>query len=334
MREIIDGIPKEVQQIKNAVSAVNEIRKALYKPKRAQSLIIVGFSSVIPEQVKSSGILNNPQRIEVVDAAEQYMVGLNDRLDYEGSGRDDIAGLIKDIKDKEASKKTALDTALDKLPEGEQKWARENIHTAVEEVEFVEDWIRRKRDTNNITFTDVDIYRNVVNAISNVALSSIIFGPESLKDRVQPIKGERNIQSIIDKYAWVSGRNPQNEIERGVMIAHNVAMAVQITDDWKGRDIDRILNIPTYALSVLKSVGDVKSVAKAWLYDERDKYIERARELGLGRIGTEAPLTLATLMEVAHNWIAQSGREHAWLRRKFENRDMGRREKDYMTRKI
>lgn len=333
MRELVGGIPRELQQIKSASLALREIVTSPYKPRRAQSLIIIGFSSVIPEQVKASGILNNPQRIAVVDAVEQYMVALNDRVDYEGSGRDDIPDLIKETKDTEVSKKMELDRALADLPEEEQQRARENIETAAMEIEFVEDWIRKKRDTNNVTFNDVDIYRNITNAISNVALSSVIFGPGSLTDRVKQIKG-MDVQSIIDKYAWVTGRHPQNEIEKGVMIAHNIAMAVQIIDDWKGRDIDKLLNASSYAVAVLRSVGDIESIAKVWLYDEKDKYIERARGLGIGKIATDVPLTFAAILELVHNKIAKSGRKHTWVRRQFANRNMGKREQDYMNRKL
>ncbi len=334
MSEVISGISREAQQIKRAALTAKEIFISPHKPARTQSLIIIGFSSVIPEQVRESGILSNPQRIRAVDVAEQYMIALNDRVDIEGAKKADLEDLVADTKQREQRWRSKLDEALTNLPPEERERVRRNVEMGIKEVEFVEDWIRNKRDGEGVNFQDVDIYRTMVNAISNVALSSLIFGPGSLENRIRPIKGNMDIQSIIDKYAWVTGRNPQKEIERGVMISHNIAMVVQMMNDWRGRDYDRILNIPSYTLSVLSSVDNNEKMAKVWLDDERDKYMERAADLGIGKLATIVPVALSDIFIFAHKFLAKSGRDHAWVRDKVAKWPMGLREKAYMNRKI
>ncbi|MDO8577190.1 MAG: hypothetical protein Q7R82_02490 [Candidatus Daviesbacteria bacterium] len=338
MAELIGYISKEARQVGNALLTGRDIfigfKKEKHKPNMFQSVTLVGLSALIPEDVKASGILKNPARISAINAIEQYIVVLNDRIDFEGSGRQDIGDLIRPIHDLERSRRVELDQALVVLPENEQEWVRRNTETAISEIEFVEAWIREKQETNNISFSDVDSYRATVNAVYEVAGSSVIFGPGHLQDRVTPNEGQMNIQKVIDKYAWLSGTQPRNEIERAMMASHNMLMAMQIIDDRAGVDIDQLLKVPTYAIVALRvSEGDKKS-ARTLLNLKEKEYKEKAVELGAGLGGGEVVLRAFALAEAVLNRLPAIGRRHAWARRVLEKRHFGMREKAYMDKKI
>lgn len=339
MAELIGNIPKEARQVRNALSAGKDIfiglRKEQHKPNMFQSVTLVGLSALIPEQVKASGILRNPARMSALNAIEQYMVALNDRIDFEGSDRKDIGDLIGSVHDLERSRRAGMDRAFDKLPDSEQEWVRRNTQTAISEVEFVEAWIREKQNSNNISFADVDTYRTTVNAICEVTGFSVIFGPENFpKERVKPLDGQLNLQAIVDKYAWLSDTHPQSEIERAMMIAHNMGAAMQIMDDREGVDIDQLLRVPTYGIAALKvSAGDKKS-AWALLSSKEKEYREKALELGAGKMTGRVLYKVFSLAETAHHWLARTGRRHDLARRVLDKRHFGIREKAYMDKKI
>src|ERR1035437_5588556 len=112
-------LPNEREQVINFARARRKLSEAPYKPGYMQKGIILGLMTVLPNEVKSSGILNNPQRMAVVDAFVAYQVRANDRLDFEGAGRNDIGSIIDEAKQKEQLYRGKLDVALQALPESD-----------------------------------------------------------------------------------------------------------------------------------------------------------------------------------------------------------------------
>lgn len=354
MGELITGIPKELQQVKNALPTLKHLGFTIARdiavskwplnklgikrdpniPNSMQAVALVGFASVIPDQVEASGILKNPAKIAVLNTLEQYMVVLNDQLDFEGAGREDFSGIVEQIHGVEKERKAKLEQAVAALHVNEQEWVRQNIHATIGEVGFVEDWIRQKQTGNNMSFADVDIYRSTVNAICEVTAAAIIFGPAQLHEKVAPIKDPTSIQKVIDKYAWIMGRYPQNELERALMVAFNVCQIGQIIDDRKGLAIDEILRVPTYARGALKVAAGDKKVAKALLDSKTAEFKDKAIELDAGRITGGLMTGICTAAQVALNGIPELGRRYKPVRQILGNLHLGLREELYMKGKI
>lgn len=302
MAEVPSELPGEFKQIKNFLDAKKRL-KDVPNRRGPQTTILLGLMTIIPEEVKSSGILENQQRLAAIGAIVNYSISLNDRLDFEGAKRTDISDLMQEAKNREVSTRAKLDAVLTNLPEAESKQVKDSIDVAVEEIEFTEKWIREKRDNNTISFSDIDRYRNLVNAIINVATTSVIFGRENLSPQKQIVNNKNiTIEDLADKYAWVMGDNPSNNVARAVMIMHNVAMAAQIVDDWSGRVIDELLNIPSYASGALRMTDNDKLAAKVILNRKRNEHKAKARALGLGTIATEGPIMLTSILSGAYSF--------------------------------
>lgn len=331
------NLPGERQQLANFARARRKLSEAPYKPHLMQKGIILGLMTVLPGEIKSSGILNNPQRMAVVDALVAYQARVNDRLDFEGSGRSDIAEITKESKQVETDYRQKLEHALSGLSEEKRGKTIEIIDSSVHEVEAVEQWIREKRDVNDLNFSNVDIYRNIVNAISNVTITAVMLGPERFSSHLDPIPADwLDVQSIIDKYAWVSGNHPATSAERAVMIMHNVAMVSQIIDDIYGDHIDKLLNIPTCFSAALAMTGGDRKTAKRFLHQEADRYKEKAHELGLGKLAIKAPMMFMSAMERVNASVTRSARSNKSLRGLMIKRypDQYLREKRFIEGKL
>lgn len=314
-RNSIPELPSERQQVVNFARARRKLSEASYKPHLMQKGILLGLMTVLPVEVKASGILNNPKKMAVVDALVAYQVRVNDRLDFEGSGRNDLAEITKESKQVETDYRQKLEHTLSGLSEQERGKTMEIIDSSLREVEAVELWIREKRDNSDLNFSTVDIYRNIVNAISNVSITAIMLGPERFSSHLNPIPADQlNIQAVLDKYAWVFGNHPATSAEQAVMIMHNVAMVSQIIDDMYGDDIDKLLNIPTYFSAALAMTGGDRNTAKRFLNQEADRYKEKAHELGLGKLAIKAPMVFMSAMERMNMSITRRARSNKSLR--------------------
>jgi len=309
-------LPNEREQLVNFTRARRALSEAPYKPGYLQKGIILGLMTVLPDEVKSSGILNNPQRMAAVDAFGAYQVRANDRLDFEGAGRSDIGNIIDEARQKERLSRFKLDVVLQALPEGDRSQVAEIIDTSLQEVEVVEKWIREKRDSKTLDFTAIDIYRNTVNAIENTSTTAMVLGPSRLSSHTLPIpEQQRDIQSILDKYAWVLGNHPATSAERAVMIMHNLSMAAQVIDDLRGQKIDNLLDIPTYASGAKRLTGGDRKAARAILNAKIVAYKAKARELGLGKLATEGSLGIVSTFETVGALVTRKARSSDLMRR-------------------
>lgn len=350
MGELIGSIQREVRPVKNALPTIKDItaskvassrvagllglRKDQITPGYMQAIALTGFASLIPDQIEASGVLKNPARIAALDAIKEYMVVLNDKLDFEGSGRQDIGELIGEIDHIEKYRRAELDKVFAALPDNEQDWVRSNTQTAIAEVEFVEAWIRQRQDANKMSFSDVDTYRSMVNAICEVIGAAIIFGPGHLQDKAAPIEGMLDIHKVIGKYAWITGTHPQNELERALMVAFNMGQVAQIIDDRNGLAIDQTLNVPTYTRAALKVTAGDKNLARSLVDSKQDEYKQKALDLGAGKITGGLITEFYKLAQVVHQRMPEVGRRHKLARRAFGRFHMGLREEAYMKGKI
>jgi len=325
-------LPNEREQVINFARARRKLSEVPYKPGHMQKGIILGLMTVLPGEIKSSGILNNPQRMAVVDAFVAYQVRANDRLDFEGAGRNDIGNIIDEARQEERLSRFKLDVILQALPDGDRSQVAEVIDTSLQEVEVVERWIRERRDSGTLDFTAIDIYRNTVNAIENVSTTAMVLGPGRLASHIQPIPEEqRDIQSILDKYAWVLGNHPATPAERAVMIMHNISMAVQIIDDLSGQRIDALLRIPTYASGARALTSGDRKAARAILNGKIAAYKAKARELGLGKLATEGALGVMSVAEKVGALLTRKARNSERGRRLAEKHFPYLRETKYIT---
>jgi len=329
--------PGEVQQVSNFFKGRQEIRKARveYKPRAIQAGILYGLETLVPSEVKASAILHNPDRMRVVDSLLAYQVRMNDRIDFANAGRSDIADLRSESVRLEAEAKSKLDSDLTKLNSPETKIL---IESAIKEVEVVESYIASRR--MQLSFDDVEKYRNVVNAVSNCVVTAAVLGPQFLPGRLETLPQERlNWQGIYDKYKWAFGSEPANNVERTIMIMHNLGMAGQIDDDWFGRHIDEALGIYSYADAALDEKHHNEVEAHEFLDGIRKAYLDQAKRLGLSPMGIKMIDGVQRRLQKTMNWFTRKARfsqnpkvQH-FIREKVTTK-MGVREKAFAEGKL
>lgn len=275
--------PNGHEQVTNFVKGrelLHETRK-IYSPGRVQTLALAGYLTIAPNEIEKSEFLKSPGRMKLVDILLLHQMAMNDRIDMEG--KPGLEKTIAKIKEGEVKAKGFVFEQVEKLPEDERQKTREILENLIKETEFIEGWVRLNK--GRLTFDDVEKYRNVVNAIANCGISAIIFGESELGGRMGSIKEDLSFESVYKKYDWVFlGRDYQNATERAVMISHANIMITQIDDDWLGREIDRSLNIPSFASAALEECSHDEVSAKDFLREVKNGYIAKARNLGLGTL--------------------------------------------------
>lgn len=288
----------EIEQVKNFIRGGREILNMEGERNLKQTFFLAGIQTIIPQEIFESGFLHNPSRQTVLKRQINHQVRLNDIIDFQGADNGNIQDLIQETADKETEAKHLLDESIDQLPEGEREGTRMVIENSVQEVKFVEEWIREKQNAKNISLVDVDTYRSLTNIISIVASVSTIFGPEVLANRTAPLDNKNlTIQDILDKYAWVFGTSPENNIERAIMIMFHTVMDGQLSDDWHDKYIDKAMHVPSFGRIVARMNGGNKKLAERDINRMREEHRAKARELGLGRIATHGVSKIISLAE-------------------------------------
>lgn len=276
------SFPGRLEQYRNFVHGHREIKKAKEKYKFSGILsgIIYGLDTLVPEIVERSGFLADPDRQKLADGLLFYQITINDRLDFEHSQRSNLNDLIKYCRTRESETRAKLDRRLATAkPE-----FRQIIDQSVLEVEIVEKYIANKR--SNLSFADIEKYRNLVNAISICAVTGTILGPDLFALRLSSLPEDKlNWPGIYEKYSWMFSSDYNNDFERVILIMHNLAMAGQIDDDWYGRHIDRQLGIPSFASAAMIEVEHDPAQAKAFLDGIHGVYLQNVLDLGLDKFG-------------------------------------------------
>ena len=329
--------PGKITQIQKFFKAGSEVKTASleYKASGIQSGILYGLETLIPNEVKASGILTNPERRRMVDDLLAFQIRLNDRIDFANAHKEKTSGFTQDAILKEAKAKIKLDGSLGKVQSPELETTIEN---AAAEVEVVEAYIASKK--GNLAFDDIEKYRHIVNAISNCAVTRAILGPNYLADRLQTLPADKmSWQGIYEKYRWVLSSDPQNNVERTVQIMHNLGMAGQIDDDWYGRHIDQAMGIESFASAALDEKAHDPEQAKEFLDDIKRAYLAQAKRLGLNPAGAALIDALQKRMQKVMNWVTRRARysENTHLKEYLKTKvapRMGTREKAFAQGEI
>ena len=329
--------PGNITQVKNFLKATGKVKTANfeYKTSGIQLVILYGLETLIPNEVEASGILTNPHRRRMIKNLLEFQVRLNDRIDFANAHRQKTAEFTQDAIKKEAEAKTKLDASLSKVQSPELEVT---IKNATAEVEAVEAYIGLRK--GNLSFDDIEKYRNIVNAISNCAVTRAILGPNYIADRTTTLPTNKmNWQGIYEKYRWVLSSDPQNNVERTVQIMHNLGMAGQIDDDWYGRHIDRALGIESFASAALNEKAHNLEQAKEFLDDIKSAYLAQAKKLGLNPAGVVLIDGVQKRMQKVMNWVTRKARysENPHLKEYLNAKvvpRMGIREKAFAQEKI
>lgn len=329
----MNEFPGRLRQIKNFLKGRSEIKHSQteYKPRAIQSGILYGLETLIPQEIKSSGILQNQDRLRMVDDLLAYQVRMNDRIDFTYSGRNDIADIKAECVNQETQAKINLDLSLGTINSPEIKTI---ILNSFKEVEVIEQYIHFKR--GRLSFDEVEKYRNLVNAISNCAVTASILGPQSkLLERLKPLSSEDlTWQGIYKKYAWVFDDNSSNNVEKTIMIMHNLGMAGQIDDDWYGKHIDRTLGIDSLANAAMEEKQQNQSQAKEFLDGIKKAYLDKTESLGLSSLGIKIIDTFQKRLQKTMSWCTRKARFSnnqslsSWLKQNITSK-MGVREKAF-----
>lgn len=337
MTELSEKPPSGIKQVLNYNRGRHILKDMDYKPKTMQRGIIHGLLTIAPDIVENYKILEDKERLVATDALIKYQIGINDRIDFEGSNRPDLDDLTQITKQEEQDRHSAFQEAIQKLPENDRKLIEQQAETALQEVEIVEEWIRKKRDTYPVSFQDMNHYRNTVNAISEVQVMSMMLGPDVLAARLPTATGKMEIQDIMDKYAWLSGRSSQNSIEQAMMIMHNIAMSSQVVDDWNDRKIDGLLNTPSFASAAFKMLDGDEEQAGIYLKTVQQNYQGRAQFLGLGKVPSSGITQLFNVFAKAKSVRAEIAHQTRGRNYKYfspKSRLFGFREEMYTQGKL
>lgn len=282
-----------------------------------------------PGIIKESGIEKHPGRIVATKSLTNYLIGLNDLIDFSGANRPDIQDKVEEVKVREQERKQRLDVAIDQLPETERGRAKNIISSNVRELLFVEGDIRIARDErHSVRFDEVDRYRSLVNAMDLSSIIGILLGPGYLDNRFVDFSNEQlSMEKIEDKYRWITDSIHLTEVERPVAAIYNMCQAAQVIDDIQGYDLDIKLRVPTYATVALEQQR-TWARAKDILKLRQKEYEKNAESLGLNRgtikgflevikVGSKAFYVASNVGRI----LPEQSRPHRWLRRRLAPRE-------------
>ncbi len=266
----------ELDQIQNFRLAREKIKALEYQPLPMQKLLYLGLLTLMPTEIEQSGALEK-DRMAAVASLVKHQIALNDYLDFTGSGRNDIDQVIAISAQRKDDSWTKMRSSMERVFSPEQISL---VLNALEELKFVEEWATAQ--AKKWTLDQVTTYRNVVNAINNLVVTTTVFGfPDELVAKLQPLEQPLSFESLRKKYAWIIGNHYQSEAQRVIMIMHNLTMAGQIDDDIYGEPIDTKLNIHSYA-----TVARDQNLPFTLLHAMREKHLQLAIDLGLGKVAT------------------------------------------------
>ncbi|MCB9790090.1 hypothetical protein H6762_03845 [Candidatus Nomurabacteria bacterium] len=316
----------EIGQLGNFASGRREIKSLDdYDPGVVQEAAITGMLTIIPDIVHQSEILSSPERMAMVDKFVAFQSRFNDRVDFEGAGRDGVSSLVDESRELEKKAWLEFEQSVEHLQDKEIILSL--VKDYIDETEAVERHIRLNR--HRLSYDDVEKYRSYVNAIATVVLSSVILGDSFLdQSRTGHIDGQLSYEAVKSKYGWVVNGSPSKDSkqEKAVVIIYNMAMASQVDDDWWGRSIDQLLNIPSFASGALQEFGNDEERARQFLRGVKDSYVKQAQKHGLGIIPSKGMAALSGIMQRFAHVVAKKAR-------RFTDR-LPFREKAFVTGKL
>jgi hypothetical protein len=276
------SLPGKARQIKNFAEAALELRKKNIG--QVQQLALTGLMTLIPEEVRDTGILESPERLQLIDQLLEYLMALNDQIDLAKvvEGDAEIANLTNQAI---SGAQEGLSQAIDRLPPHQAEQLRNFLEQGLREIQFYE------ANTNDqLDIAQVEQYRNTINAINECLINACIFGPQHFEEKSANSLSPTSLEDIDAKYAWLKkGKIAHKKLDQALIITHQMAMATQIIDDWRGRVIDSALGIPSFA-SAARHQTKNDNDARKLLWKQKDIYRQNAQQLGLGNIPARGSL--------------------------------------------
>lgn len=295
------SVKTELAQVSNFAETFRE--ENIKNVKGLCGLVVKGLYTIVPEEVKSSGFTESKEKVSVANALLNYQVWLNDRIDFTQSGRKDIGDIIGYLKTEEEESRSRLRKTLEQLGSDETNAL---ISTTIKEIELAESHFHLFN--REPSFDDTERYRNLVNAISNYALSALILGEDKFADKRVGSEEPKTWDELHQKYSWIMNSEYSNDSQRAVIIMHKLAMAAQIYDDWKGQHIDRQLGIESFATAALREKGGNKKEAEQFLLSVKDAYEREARELGIGLVPQKGFDFMQKVLQDGMAWATKTAR--------------------------
>lgn len=241
-------------------------------------LLLLGMLTLIPDVVEESGILEDSKHLETTTSLLRYQVALNDWLDFSLSRRTDIQSALLLAANSENS---AYHEATGLLSQTCSPKQIELVQQSLKEITTIEVWAATKQDW---TLAEAIEYRNLVNAVSNVLLTTVTLKfPQNLVEKLESDSAQSSMDDIRTKYSWILQNQFENRLEQTVLIMHNLAMAGQIDDDKFGQTVDGALNLHSVALVAQQKIQDPAKI-KQVLDQLKNQYLETAQKLGLSSI--------------------------------------------------
>ncbi len=334
-----------LQQLINFKLAREELAAIDFQFKSMLKLLMLGLLTLIPDEVETSGVLADDKHLKTIVGLLRYQISLNDLLDFQHSGRTDIEDVLSVAITKE---QLAYKQMLDLLNQTCIPEQIERVQNCIAEITTVETWASTKQSW---TIEEAVEYRSLVNAISNVLVTSVVLKfPQHLIVRLGSRSNQPTIETIREKYSWILTNHYVNRLERTIIIMHNLAMAGQIDDDLFGQRIDKVLNVQSVALVAQEYFQDDAEV-KNELRHIKTQFLKTAQRLGLSPVAVhgidvaqgqlmQRSMTLLTHSRESKNPIwknlmrrrAQTGK---WpFRLSDENTAVGLRERLYVAGEI
>ncbi len=300
-----------LQQLSNFKTAREKLTTTDFHFKSMLKLLMLGLLTLIPDLVENSGVLIDNKHLKTIAGLLSYQISLNDLLDFQHSGRDDIGEVIATASAKEQLAYQHLLELLNQTCKPEQI---KLVQNCIAEIITIETWAAAKRDWS---IQDAIEYRNLVNAVSNVLVTTVTLKfPQQIVDKLESDSEHPSIEGIRAKYDWILTNQYDNRLERTILIMHNLAMAGQIDDDRFGVEIDSVLNIHSVAL-VAKEYFQDDSKVEQELNRLKTQYLSAARQLGLSPIAvTGIDFAQGQLMQRSMAWLTHSRVSHipVWKR--------------------
>jgi hypothetical protein len=281
--EVSRKIPKQLEQVRKAISTIREVRSLHEKLGSVQYAALIGFNIFTPESVDASGILRDQQKRDLTRKAIRYFVSLNERLDLSHSPRQDVKPYFQRAQTNEEARARELQETIENAPEEIRDGLRAVIARTTQEIEALEAAVKQRKDaaTSMVFFEDAVTYKELSNAIHSCAVTSIMFGQEILADKLQAPGSDQEItlEFLQDRYSWLTNMRDSQQLtnfERALGIGWLFTMIGQIEDD-RNEKTDIALLIPSFS--------NAEETSNRLLTEKRLDYERRAKGLGLSPFG-------------------------------------------------
>jgi len=332
-------LPRPLEQFANYIKAQKEIKSAEIAS-RTQRFVVGGLMTLIPNEVRESGFLENPNFFGVVDNLILFQGTFNDRLDYSLSHNETVQKGIGVVEARETKFYEKLKKSLTALNPLEANRLSGLVQDYIGETECIEKSIRAGATIP--TVAKALEYRRLVNMILECATISVILGEQRTSPYTKHIEAENlSWENIYQKYSWIFEGVALTVTERAIIVMERVAAAAQIGDDWHGIDLDKRLNVPSIAIAALNYHNENKKEAKNDLNSLERHFIKEAKKYGLNPLAAEGvTFGLKFSCGLVKNCLNFAKRHHTslleneWYQSVWVKAEMLRRERDYIEGKL